>query len=66
MQRQHSSHARSSNPVSGPRGATGRARSFEHGALRRRAPGRELEQHPFAQLDAVEAAHLRHRADGER
>ena len=39
---------------------------LEHGALRRRAPGRELEQHPFAQLDAVEAAYLGHHTDGER
>ena len=31
---------------------------LEHGALRRRPPGRKLEQHPLAQLDAVEAAHL--------
>ncbi len=44
-----------------------RARSeLEHGALRRRAPGRQLEQHPFAQLDAVESTHLGHRSDGER
>ena len=31
---------------------------IEHGALRRRPAGRELEQHPFAQLDAVEAPHV--------
>ena len=31
---------------------------IEHGTLRRRPAGRELEQHPLAQLDAVEAPHV--------
>ena len=44
---------------------------LEHGALRRRAAGGQLEQHALAQLDAVEAAHLGHhprprRATGSR
>ena len=39
---------------------------LEHGSLGRCASGRELEEHPLAQLDAVEATHLGHRADGER
>ena len=31
---------------------------LEHGTLRRRPARRELEQHPLAQLDAVEATHV--------
>ncbi len=39
---------------------------IEHGALRRRPTGRKLEQHPLAQLDAVEAAHVCRHPNGVR
>ena len=39
---------------------------LEHGALRRRAADRQLEEHPLAKLDAVEATHFGHDADRER
>ncbi len=44
---------------------------IEHGTLRRRPAGGKLEQHPLAQLDAVEAPHVcrdphRERRDGSR
>ena len=39
---------------------------IEHGALRRRPAGRKLEQHPLAQLDAVEAPHVCRHPNGVR